>query len=236
MSRKIEYSNLIPNPEDILKVLRAGAPHFYRCPGGHALPHRMIYGRCTPLLCLDAGEPGTVKHTNRESEGDGAPYRAEMDAMPRGMEHEVLDRDVHDEGNAIRVAAQSKEALGIMRSIGVNAAQNSVHPMPELPDAPALKSGGERDYVDKRLDQAAPLAAEILLFDLKFGPRDVRRALAEKILGMRGFSPKSDALPDFRGPVVVVNNIQAPYDAQRTLKRAGPTTQLEAINHEEAKH
>jgi hypothetical protein len=158
-----------------------------------------------------------------------------MDAMPRGTEHQVLERgDIHDEGDAERVKAQSKEALGIMRSIGVNAAQSAVHPMPDLPNAPPVKAGGERDYVDKRLDQAAPLAAEILLFDLKYGPRDVRRSLAEKLLGMRGFSPRSDALPDFRGPVVVVNNIHAPYDAQRTLKRAVPTQQLEQINHDQA--
>lgn len=236
-NKKINYSSLIPDPEDTLNVLRAGAPHFYRCPGGHSLPHRMLYGRCTPVMCMDAGEPGTgaKRHNHHESEGDGTPYRAEMDAMPRGMEYEVLNRDVHDEGEAERIKAQSKEALGIMRAIGVNAAQNSVHPMPELPDAPAMKAGGERDYVDKRLDQAIPLATEILLFDMKYGPRDVRRRIAEQMLGMRGFSPKSDALPDFRGPVIVVNNVPAPYDAQRTLKHASPTTQLETINHEQAR-
>lgn len=226
MSAKIDLESLFPHPESVARSMRAAAPQFMRCPEGHDLPHRSVWGRCSPLVCLaESDTPGVrlARENTNDSRSPIVPYRAEMDSLPRGMEGEAYERDVADPMEATRSTAQAEEALALMRTVGQKAARDALFPMPELPAAPSLSEVGPAQYIKQRLEQIAPLVLEMKIFESIYGTSaEKRMAAAEELLDRSGMAPrKNDGGGDMRGPVIILAGTQVanPYEAQKTLTR-----------------
>ena len=213
---KLDVEACFPSPESALRVMRAYAPQFMRCPTGHALPHREIWGRCTPLDCCDYGQPGTQAKPNAAP----GPYQHEQDILPQGLEGEATKRDVPDVAEAAATQAQAEEALSLMRHLGIRRAREFLHPLPELPVPPVLREVGPRAYVRQRLDDIAPYALEKRIHDLLYHPGERGVAAARELLNRAGYGEQVQASPEFRGPVRVTVNVGAklPYDFQMEAK------------------
>jgi hypothetical protein len=228
MSRKTDYENLFPHPETVLRSMRAAAPAFMRCPKGHDLPSRYIWGRCSPVACLAEENTPGIRPTKVGHDNEASPYtyRPEMESKPRGLEAEVYAEGAGEEAlEVVRARGQTEEALALMRVIGQKAARDALFPMPELPEAPSLAQLGPEEYVKQRLKHLAPLMLEAKIFEAVYGSSPEKRMLAsEELLDRSGMAPrKNEGQPDYRGPVIILNGPTTvnPYEQQKTLKRIG---------------
>lgn len=224
---KKDLVGMFPSAEAVRAAFQREGPSWSYCPNWHALPHRTPFGRCTPLDCCDQGEPGTVLGASQTVAGyegqkalvNVAPYQAEMDMLPRGMERLALNRNVQDAASAARVQAQAEEAIQMMRLVGLKAVREAIHPMPDLPAPPDLKTLGPRAYVKQRLEDVSPLMIERQIFKAVYNPGAAGDDAAKELLDRAGYR-KSEGSQDFRGSVIIVNaGRETPYDAQFKLPK-----------------
>lgn len=215
--KKADLSKIFPEPDVTRQRMAREYPALMKCPRGHVLPHRLMWGRCNPLECVDHGEPGTTKSGHDKSLSESQPYRREMELLPRGLE-KVARVPAGSPEEAILAEARAEEAVEVMRMIGIQAARQAIHPLPELPEAPSLKDLGPRDYVKQRLQDIAPLALERQVFDMLYNPTSRGREAAEELLDRAGYPRKPEQTPNFRGPVVFVQNVvNIPYEKQKVI-------------------
>jgi hypothetical protein len=209
---------LVAAAADSLAVVRDAAPQFYRCPGGHDLPHRTPWGRCSALDCCD--DSATRKASRRvgalaqSGEPTVQPAQHEAYMMPRGLEALVFEREIESPLQAANVQARAEEANVMARATGRKAARDALAPPPEVPVPPSMADGA-KGYVRQRLDDLAPLALHELEFMMRYGGAQQRLDAASEILDRAGHSRRPQAQPDMRGPVLIVNQLQvAPWDVQ----------------------
>ena len=216
MTTKTDFSNLFPSPEAVLRQLQEAAPEHYRCPRGHLLPHRLVWGRCSPQDCCD---PETTARTRERQLGkdETKAYQDAVALTPRGLEGLAITQEGSPE-EAARVMARQEEALAVLRAVGIMEARQAIHPMPDLPPPPDLRTVGPRAYVQQRLEDVAPLALERKIYLARFHPGLVGDQAAEELLDRSGHGRRQEGQPDLRGPVVFVNIGGAlPYEAQAAI-------------------
>ena len=187
-----------------------------RCPRGHLLPHRLVWGRCSPQDCCD---PETTARTRERQLGkdETKAYQDAVALTPRGLEGLAITQEGSPE-EAARVMARQEEALAVLRAVGIMEARQAIHPMPDLPPPPDLRTVGPRAYVQQRLEDVAPLALERKIYLARFHPGLVGDQAAEELLDRSGHGRRQEGQPDLRGPVVFVNIGGAlPYEAQAAI-------------------
>lgn len=217
------------HPEELLapaalsaSVVRAFAPEHYHCPSGHPLPHRVPWGRCTPTDCLDDQNMADRVSLYRTERGFGeaayqkeqGPWDRQQDLLPMGMEQEAVREKPEGIVEAVVQEARAAEAIVLSRAYAERGARQALHPLPEEPAPPPLTED-HRGYVEKRLEQLAPLAVEELAFELKFGSTEARREAARDVLDRVGFGKNRQVDGGRNGPVLIVNiGGGTPYDVQ----------------------
>lgn len=227
--KKTNFETLFPDPAEVLGALHIAAAFALQCPSGHPLPRRQTWGRCTPNDCCGDGD--YVVDPNMDLGG----MDEEMAIKPIGLEEQVLRVDAENAADAERLQAQAKEASALMRTIGINAAREALHPMPVIPPAPDLLKLGPQEWLRQRVEQVAPYAFEKTVMEMMYGSAVTSREAAETILDRSRMLPKGkDGIQAQVTPVIVMNviggNQQLPYEQQRSLKRVDPTRQVASID------
>jgi hypothetical protein len=216
---KTDLENLFPDPERILQAQRSAAPHFMRCPGGHLLPNRTTSGRCSPMDCVERPKLQPGSKAQKDAAVNMRPYEAEMRLQPVGTEQASTEPTLTAE--AEMALAQAKEALVLMRLVGIKQAREALHPMPKVPAAPTGVS--QKEYVKQRLEDIAPYLLERKIFTALFNPGDAGDEAAAELLERAGFPRKTDPAPDYRGPVIFVGGtFVSPYSQQKELRNEQP--------------
>jgi hypothetical protein len=221
MNKKLDLSAMFPDPEVALKVQRANAPMFMRCPKGCALPNRGVQGRCTPTdHIVDPDEYGMQSSKApgaRRTETTPHAYEAEMDLLPKGLESLAYTKDAADPAEAELFKAQAHEALALMRAVGIRNARHALLEHPDVGSAPDIRTMTSEEWVKKRISQLVPYALAIKEFNLFYGSQAQKDETADEILDRSGAAPrKAEAAENYRGPVVILNlgTTGTPYDAQ----------------------
>ncbi len=232
MNPRKDIEALVQSATASAGVLRAMAPQFFRCPRGHDLPHRKPWGRCTPAECSDTAEiVASASRYKTKSDGTLSSYtkelavgQREMDILPLGLER--LAFQLNQPQSALEAAAdqdRADEAQILARAIARRAARDVLAPPPETPAPPTMEQGAQ-GYVRQRLQDLAPAALHELEFRLKFGGLQMRKDAAVEILDRAGHNKNPVGSMDFRGPVLIVNNLNvAPWDQQRSLEQKAKT-------------
>lgn len=97
-------------------------------------------------------------------------------------------------------------------------AWNEAHPVPELPPPP--KTSSVREYMEKRMEQVAPLALERRIRKLVLDPGHQGEVAAREMLNRGGYGERPEVRQTFQGPVLIVNvtadqmKAQSPYSSQ----------------------
>ena len=219
MSRKIDLESMFPDPVAAARLMRAQGTRWSYCPGGHELPHRLAWGRCSPVDCVDAGAP-VAGGDQFMGAHPGAGRKREMDLLPQGQEKRAMKTAASPE-EAEKTRAQTEEALSLMKLVGIRGAREALHPTPEIPARPDLKQVGGKEYVKQRLADIAPAMLERKIFTALYNPGAAGDSAAEELLDRAGFPRKADANARGSGPVMFVVGMVNPYEQQKADRKQG---------------
>lgn len=134
----------------------------------------------------------------------------------RGGAHAVVrDADKADHAEALAYAEETMELTEMKDRMR---AWNEAHPVPELP--PPAKTSSIREYMEKRLEQVAPLALERRIRKAVLDPGHAGEQAARELLNRGGYSERPELKANYQGPVLIVNisaeqmKAQSPYASQ----------------------
>lgn len=164
--------------------------------------------------------PSGHKLPHRTKKGRCAPFDC-VDA--KGGAHAVVR--THERQNHSEALAFAEETAKLVEMKDRMAAWNAVHPLPEVLAPP--KTNSVREYMEKRLEQSAPLALERRIRIALLDPGHQGEAAARELLNRSGFSERPETRAEFSGPVFIVGSaeqvrLMSPYAVQgKQLPREG---------------
>lgn len=232
-------------PEHVQKAEKA----FYRCPGGHELPHRTENGQCTPLFCSanEMQEGGRsaenrLKRLKKERGNDDALVRArEAAAKGVGVDPaiETAITAEGDEGAAAKELARvSKvdETARLGKAMGRHLARHNFLKVPK-----GLEGAEAEQWADSKLVNLLPDAVAELEYQLKLGDDSQRERAAKMVLESMGRGRRESG-GGSNAPVIIIaggagGQVQVPWAqkvAPPTITADNAPKRLQTINVTEA--
>lgn len=122
-----------------------------------------------------------------------------------------------DKANHAEALAYAEETAELLERRDRMRAWNDAHALPSLPAPP--KSETMAAYIEKRLEQAAPIALERRIRRMMLDPGHEGEAAARELLNRGGFTERPEMKLSFNGPVLIVGSAaeiaaRSPYAVQ----------------------